>query len=177
MPGGFKESPLRLNQGLGSLVYWNEETIRQRAEKLAGQALSVWVAPKLEPAVLEAYKPQAATAGYTIDDHPYLATALMRELFEALRKQVLALDPCVSEEFLKLYIAYKAGTITNCCNRSYGAQKLSIEVMAEEIAAVTRGQVLHNHIVPCPCFLQASVARCHSRHFLCMLAGSIIHTL
>jgi len=110
MPGGFKESPLRLNQGLGSLVYWNEETIRQRAEKLAGQALSVWAAPKLDPAVLEAYKPQAVTAGYTIDDHPFLAAGLMRGLFEAFRKQVLALDPCVSEEFLKLYVAYKAET-------------------------------------------------------------------
>ena len=110
MPGGFKESPLRLNQGLGSLVYWNEETIRQRAEKLAGQALSVWAAPKLDPAVLEAYKPQAVTAGYTIDDHPFLAAGLMRDLFEAFRKQVLALDPCVSEEFLKLYVAYKAET-------------------------------------------------------------------
>ena len=110
MPGGFQESPLRLNQGLGSLVCWNEESIRQRAEKLAGQALSVWDTPKLEPAVLEAYKPQAATEGYTIDDHPYLVTGLMRELFEAFRKQVLVLDPCVSEEFLKLYIAYKAET-------------------------------------------------------------------
>jgi uncharacterized protein with ParB-like and HNH nuclease domain/predicted transport protein len=110
MPGGFKESPLRLNQGLGSLVYWNEETIRQRAEKLAGQALSVWAAPKLDPTVLEAYKPQAITAGYTIDDHPFLATGLMRDLFEAFRKQVLALDPCVSEEFLKLYVAYTAET-------------------------------------------------------------------
>jgi predicted transport protein len=110
MSGGFKESPLRLNQGLGSLVYWNEETIRQRAEKLAGQALNVWAAPRLDPTVLEAYKPQAVTAGYTIDDHPFLATGLMRDLFEAFRKQVLALDPCVSEEFLKLYIAYKAET-------------------------------------------------------------------
>ena len=34
----------------------------------------------------------------------------MRELFETLRKQVLALDPCVSEEFLKRYVAYKAET-------------------------------------------------------------------
>jgi uncharacterized protein with ParB-like and HNH nuclease domain/predicted transport protein len=110
MSGGFKESPLRLNQGLGSLVYWNEETIRQRAEKLAGQALNVWAAPKLDPTVLEAYKPQAVTAGYTIDDHPFLAAGLMRDLFEAFRKQVLALDPCVSEEFLKLYVAYKAET-------------------------------------------------------------------
>ena len=34
----------------------------------------------------------------------------MRALFEAFRKAVLALDPCVSEEFLKLYVAYKAET-------------------------------------------------------------------
>ena len=31
-------------------------------------------------------------------------------MFEALRKEVLALDPCVTEEFLKLYVAYKAET-------------------------------------------------------------------
>ena len=34
----------------------------------------------------------------------------VRDLFEAFRKEVLALDPCVSEEFLKLYVAYKAET-------------------------------------------------------------------
>ena len=34
----------------------------------------------------------------------------MRDLFEIFRKDVLALDPCVSEEFLKLYVAYKAET-------------------------------------------------------------------
>ena len=32
----------------------------------------------------------------------------LREVFEAFRKEVLALDPCVSEEFMKLYVAYKA---------------------------------------------------------------------
>ena len=34
----------------------------------------------------------------------------MRVLFDAFGKAVLALDPCVSEEFLKLYVAYKAET-------------------------------------------------------------------
>jgi len=34
----------------------------------------------------------------------------MRPLFEAFRKAVLALDPCVSEEFMKRYVAYKAET-------------------------------------------------------------------
>jgi len=34
----------------------------------------------------------------------------MRKLWELLRNEILALDPCVNEEFLKLYIAYKAET-------------------------------------------------------------------
>ncbi|MFC1597767.1 DUF262 domain-containing protein [Planctomycetota bacterium] len=107
---GLKVSPLKLNQGLGQLDCWNEDVIKSRADKLAGMALKVWSAPKLEPATLDAYKPQAVTAGYTIDDHPHLAAGPMRELFEAFRKQVVALDPCVTEEFLKLYVAYKAET-------------------------------------------------------------------
>ena len=49
-------------------------------------------------------------AEYTINEHPYLLSPGMRPLFEAFRKAVLALDPCVSEEFLKLYVAYKAET-------------------------------------------------------------------
>jgi len=87
-----------------------EEAIRQRAETLAAQAVNVWSALKREPDVLEAYKPKAATAGYTIDDHPHVAAGPLREVFEAFRKQVLALDACVTEEFLKLYVAYKAET-------------------------------------------------------------------
>ena len=31
-------------------------------------------------------------------------------MFEAFRKEVLALDSCITEEFLKLYVAYKAET-------------------------------------------------------------------
>jgi uncharacterized protein with ParB-like and HNH nuclease domain/predicted transport protein len=110
MTGGFAESPLRLNQGLGQLDRWTEAALRHRGETLAAKAVAVWAAPKLEPAILEAYQPKLVTAGYTIDDHPHLATGPMHEVFEAFRKQVLALDPCVTEEFLKLYVAYKAET-------------------------------------------------------------------
>ena len=108
--GGYAVSPLRMNQGLGKLEHWSEEAIRQRAESLAAKAVSVWSAPKLDAAILEAYKPETRTAGYSIDDHPHLATGPMHELFQAFRKQVLALDACVTEEFLKLYVAYKAET-------------------------------------------------------------------
>jgi uncharacterized protein with ParB-like and HNH nuclease domain/predicted transport protein len=110
MKGGFAESPLRINQELGKVEHWNEEAICQRGETLAAKAVTVWPAPQLEPAILEAYKPKPAAAGYTIDDHPYLTAGPMHNLFQAFRKQVLALDPCVTEEFLKLYVAYKAET-------------------------------------------------------------------
>ena len=112
MAGGFKQSPLKLNAGLGQLDAWDEAAIQERAGRLADQALTVWTAPKLDAATLAAYQPEKvpATGGYTIDDHPNLLTPGMREVFEAFRKEVLALDPCVSESFMKLYVAYKAET-------------------------------------------------------------------
>jgi predicted transport protein len=110
MKGGFRESPLRINQGLGTLQSWTVDAIRQRAEKLAALAARVWPMPKLEPAILHAYSPTPASATYTIADHPHLAAGSLRSVFDEFRKQVLALDPCVSEEFLKLYVAYKAET-------------------------------------------------------------------
>ena len=113
MKGGFKESPLRLNEGLASIDSWNSDAIEKRAERLSTLALAVWAAPELLSEVLEAYKPKVeqSRAQYSIDDHAYLAAGTAsRGLFEALRKEILALDPCVSEEFLKLYIAYKAET-------------------------------------------------------------------
>ena len=113
MMGGFKDSPLQLNKGLTDVEVWNETAIDERAARLAKLASEVWCAPKLDTTLLETYKPVAGKTGpsYSISDHQYLAEGSpARTLFDALRKEVLALDPCVSEEFLKLYVAYKAET-------------------------------------------------------------------
>ena len=112
MKGGFRESPLKLNEGLSSLDKWDEAVIKDRAGRLAALAAGVWAVPSLQAEVLESYRPRGEkAAGYTIDDHPQLAIgSAMRDLFEIFRKDVLALDPCVSEEFLKHYVAYKAET-------------------------------------------------------------------
>jgi uncharacterized protein with ParB-like and HNH nuclease domain/predicted transport protein len=108
---GLKQSPLKLNQGLGVLETWDEAAIQARAGRLADLGVSVWPAPVLSRDILEAYGPKPdAVAEYTIDDHPNLLTPSIRLVFEEFRKAVLALDPCVSEEFLKLYVAYKAET-------------------------------------------------------------------
>lgn len=112
MKGGFKESPLRLNEGLGALANWDEAAIQQRAKRLAEQAVAVWAAPALSADVLETHRPKVERpVGYALGDHKHLADGSpMRPLFEAFRKEVLALDACVSEEILKLYVAYKAET-------------------------------------------------------------------
>ena len=112
MQGGFKESPLRLNDGLGVLGTWNEATIQERAKRLAEQAVQVWTLPVLPTDVLETFRLKAdQPVGYTLHNHSHLApSGPMRPLFETFRKAVLALDPCVSEEVLKLYVAYKAET-------------------------------------------------------------------
>lgn len=112
MKGGFKESPLKLNAGLGQLDSWNETTIKERSNRLADQALGVWQSPSLDAAVLASYQPQKSVlvSGYTIEHHPHLLNPIVAPLFEAFRKEVLALNPCVTEEFMKLYVAYKAET-------------------------------------------------------------------
>ena len=112
MPGGFKASPLRLNEGLGALDTWDEVAIQARAQRLAEQAAGVWASPVLPADVLATYRPKTERhAGYALDDHTQLAEGSpMRPLFDSLRTEVLALDPCVTEEILKLYVAYKAET-------------------------------------------------------------------
>jgi alkylated DNA nucleotide flippase Atl1 len=58
MVGGFRVSPLRLNQGLGQLENWNATEIEARAERLAAQAVRIWRRPVLEGGVLSKYREQ-----------------------------------------------------------------------------------------------------------------------
>jgi uncharacterized protein with ParB-like and HNH nuclease domain len=53
--GGFKVSPLWLNEGLGDLERWDEAAIQARAKRLAEQAVKVWAGPTLPKEVLDAY--------------------------------------------------------------------------------------------------------------------------
>ena len=111
-PIGFAHSPLKLNLGLGKVTTWNEDAIKARADRFAVEAAKVWSAPQLPPDVFDASRPAAVKAGQQSPRGAGRARSpgLMRELFDLFREAVAALDPCVSEEFLKLYVAYKAET-------------------------------------------------------------------
>lgn len=109
MDGGFKYSHLRLNDGLSALDSWNESTISARAEKMAILASDVWPSAKLSSDILAHYQPKVdANTVYRFEDHAHLGKENVNALFDAFRKATLELDPCVTEVFLKFYIAYKA---------------------------------------------------------------------
>ncbi|WP_020394460.1 GmrSD restriction endonuclease domain-containing protein [Thiolinea disciformis] len=120
MEGGFKLSPLKVNQmtfllddqkyNLGSIDVWNEASIQARATALAEQLLTVWAKPALDEHLSKTYQNKNTHSTYSIADHPYLKSDLIKKLFDTLRQEIMALDPSVTEEFLKLYIAYKAET-------------------------------------------------------------------
>lgn len=56
MKVSFKQSPLRLNKGLGDLESFGEKEILKRASDLADLALKILISPKLDPETLERYK-------------------------------------------------------------------------------------------------------------------------
>ena len=111
MVGGFAQSHLRLNEGLGNVKKWNEQAIKDRAAKLADRAQSVWSGPPAQFSDGLTAVASGVTDAKQIERYEFLSRGgVTRTLFEALRGQILALDACVTEEFLKRYVAYKAET-------------------------------------------------------------------
>jgi uncharacterized protein with ParB-like and HNH nuclease domain/predicted transport protein len=108
---GFKFSPLKMNESIATEPQWNKDAINRRAIELADKAAKVWSAVSLPADVIDAYRPEKEqTTEYTIDDHPHLSKGNMQQVYSAFRKAVLEIDPCVSEEYKKLYVAFKAET-------------------------------------------------------------------
>lgn len=112
MKGGFKDSPIRLNQSLANVELWNKDEINRRAETLADLAVKIWFSPSLPQQVLDKYKNKSLEGGkvYTLNDHAEYLQGDMMDLFQKLRRRILNLDPSVREEIKKWYIAYKTTT-------------------------------------------------------------------
>ncbi|GAA9947452.1 DUF262 and DUF1524 domain-containing protein [Helicobacter pylori] len=110
MEKGFKDSPLRLNQGLRDLESFGEEEIKKRANDLADLALKIWTYPKLDAETLEKYKPKKDKKEKKVYDlNSYKFGSHSRELFDILSKEIKALDERITENFNQDYISYKFG--------------------------------------------------------------------
>ncbi|GAA8261481.1 DUF262 and DUF1524 domain-containing protein [Helicobacter pylori] len=108
MEKGFKDSPLRLNQGLRDLKSFGEEEIKKRANDLANLALKIWTYPKLDAETLEKYKPKKDKKEKKVYDlNSYNFGSHSRELFDILSKEIKALDEKIAEKFNQDYISYK----------------------------------------------------------------------
>ncbi|KNE12704.1 DUF262 and DUF1524 domain-containing protein [Helicobacter pylori] len=111
MEKGFKDSPLRLNQGLRDLESFGEEEIKKRANDLADLALKIWTYLNLNAETLEKYKPKKDKKEKEVCDlSSYKFGSHSRELFDILSKEIKALDERITESFMKAYIAYKFKT-------------------------------------------------------------------
>ncbi|GAA8464784.1 DUF262 and DUF1524 domain-containing protein [Helicobacter pylori] len=107
MEKGFKDSPLKLNQGLRDLESFGEEEIKKRANDLADLALKIWTYPNLDAETLEKYKPKKDEKEKKVYDlSSYKFGSHSRELFDILSKEIKALDERITEKFNQDYISY-----------------------------------------------------------------------
>ncbi len=104
MEKGFKQSSLRLNQGLKDLESFGEKEIGKRANDLADWALKIWTYPKLDAETLEKYKPKKEKKVYDLSSYKFGSHS--RELFDILSKEIKALDERITEKFNQEYISY-----------------------------------------------------------------------
>ncbi len=105
MEKGFKDSPLRLNQGLRDLESsFGEKEIEKRANDLADWTLKIWTYPKLDAETLEKYKPKKEKKVYDLSSYKFGSHS--RELFDILSKEIKALDERITEKFNQEYISY-----------------------------------------------------------------------
>lgn len=125
MPGGFKESALRLNKYVVLQNKWNQKHIQERANELAKKAESIWPYPTLTVAELAPYQVEEKTVQkYSLET--YDVNVFTRILFESLDKRIMNLSPAVKKEYKKLYVAYKLDT--NFVDIVFQKQRLRISI-------------------------------------------------
>lgn len=146
IPGGFKESALRLNKSVVLLNAWNEQHIRERANELAKKAESIWLYPSLTTAELAPYQVEEKTAQkYSLET--YDVNIFTRILFESLDKRIMNLSLVVKKEYKKLYVAYKLDT--NFVDIVFQKQRLRISINMKFTCGIIEREnyiVLHSGI-------------------------------
>nr|WP_187903809.1 DUF262 and DUF1524 domain-containing protein [Helicobacter pylori] len=156
MEKGFKQSSLKLNQGLKDLEVFGEKEIEKRASDLADWALKIWTYPKLDPKILEKYKPKKEKKEKKVYDlSSYKFSPHSRELFDILRKEIKAFDERITENFNQQYIAYKFFKINfvDIVVQNKGLKlylKMEFNELQDEIKEKLKIRDVSN--IGCPCF-------------------------
>lgn len=109
MPGGFRESAMRLNKYIVMQSSWSEHQIAERATILGELAKKIWPYPSISDTELAPYYKQDNLQQYTFDSYDHI-NAYNKMLFEKINTRILNLGTSVKREFKKLYIAYKVET-------------------------------------------------------------------
>ncbi len=108
--GGFDDSPIRLNEYMRTTDVWNVGHIQARAKLLAEKAKIIWYSPSLDNKTLDLYRPEPKKdRAYSLDHYKHLSGDML-DLYLALKKRVMNIDSSVTEEYKKLYIAFKSTT-------------------------------------------------------------------
>jgi len=107
MEGGFRNSPLFLNQGLGTLENWDEEAIKNRAKVLSKKAISIWSMPIVSEGVVrqEETKEAADTLPSLYTSSPFSEVAIQ------IRDGILSIDPLIIEKVNKYYVTFTSESL------------------------------------------------------------------
>ena len=107
-PGGFKDSPFRMNFSLRNLEKWDEDEIKKRRDWFINRALAIWEYPQLSDEVLERYNShQEFETIYEIGVQPNLyENSLMRPLFDELSERITSLDNNIIIQPMNKYVSF-----------------------------------------------------------------------
>ena len=108
---GFLNSPFILNESVRNKTTWGENEITEREAELTKKAVEIFPEISLSDEILEKFKKsKRAEIKEEYEIGHYELTDEMYSLYNKLSQKILNLSPAVTEEFKKLYIAFKAET-------------------------------------------------------------------
>ncbi|MFV8476642.1 GmrSD restriction endonuclease domain-containing protein [Mycoplasma sp. BRA290] len=101
--GGIKLTPYKLNQYFikNDLKEWNEAEINKRSIFLANEATKIWIYPQVDKDFIGRRK------GYYSNIDHFITSSWTREIYETIHDYVMSLDPGVTFNITKKYIAYR----------------------------------------------------------------------
>ena len=111
---GFKKSPYVLNGYIKEQTEWTQEQIIERAEELGKIALTIWRYPKVDPQVVESFKPKKekrAQNDWTMEERhaAFLKGGKCYDLFEELVERISEEHPDWEQYVMKYYVGYRTG--------------------------------------------------------------------